>query len=86
MLHRHDCPECQQAAPQYEVLADTQKVVIIEMPPYGGERLEEGPALHARMPNDREWYAQTPVEIRIKNGVVLDASTDLPAIAGATEL
>ena len=86
LLHRHDCPDCQEAAPQYEDLADAQNVAIVEMPPYGSERLAEGPALHARMPDDRDWFVQTPVEIRVKDGVVLHASTELPAIVQTTEL
>jgi hypothetical protein len=86
LLHRHDCPECQEVAPRYEGLASTRNIALIEMPPYGGEPEGQGPALHARMPDDREWFVQTPVEIRVKDGVVLHASTELPAIVVTTEL
>lgn len=86
LLHRHDCPECQEAAPRYEELAATQKIALIEMPPYGGDPASHGTALHARLPDDREWFVQTPVEIRLDDGVVVSATTELPALVKADKL
>lgn len=72
LLHRHDCPECQAAVPRYEELAIQQPVALVEVPPYADSHdAATGPANRARLSNDREWFVQTPVEIRLQDGVVL---------------
>lgn len=81
LLHRYDCPKCIEATPHYERLAAVRRVALVEVPPYCAGAAESGLALHLRLTDDREWLVQTPVEIQIKDGVVLDASTELPAIA-----
>jgi len=80
LLHRHDCPEFQEAVPRYEDLAYQRNIAIVEMPPYNSELVADGPALHARLPDDREWFVQTPVEIQLDDGIVVNASTELPVI------
>lgn len=77
LLHRHDCAECQEAVPRYEQLAISKNVALVEVPPYGIQHSK-----HARLRDDREWFVQTPVEIRLQDGVVVSASTKLPLHAG----
>ena len=84
LLYHHDCPHCQEAVPQYERLAmadSDRRVVLIETPPYGVDQTSEGAALRARLSDAREWFVQTPVEIRVDEGVVMGASLDLPSVA-----
>ncbi|WP_428307974.1 MauE/DoxX family redox-associated membrane protein [Lacipirellula sp.] len=84
LIHHHDCPHCQEAAPQYERLAETatdRRVVLIETPPYGESDSVEGAALRSRLSDSREWFVQTPVEIEVDAGIVTGASAMLPAIA-----
>jgi hypothetical protein len=87
LLYHHDCPQCQQALPQYERLAanqalvgSDQSVVLIETPPFEAASLHHEGILHARLADSHEWFVQTPVEIRIEEGIVISASLDLPAV------
>ena len=67
-------------------LKAAQVIALIEMPPYGGEPVCQGPAPRVRMSGDREWLVQMPVEVRLNDGIVVSASTDLPALAESAEL
>ena len=83
LLYHHDCPHCQEAVPQYERLAiigSDRRVVLIETPPYSVDQSPEGAALRARLSDAREWFVQTPVEIRVDEGTVVSASLDLPSV------
>ena len=82
LLHRHDCPHCQEAVPLYEdvaMQAEGTHVALVEVPPYG-DAAAESPCKLGRLKNDREWFVQTPVEIQLIDGIVTSASTELPAI------
>jgi hypothetical protein len=71
LLHRHDCPACQEALPRYEQLASTgEKVALIDVPPYGKFGLRERACRYGRLKDDRDWFVQTPVEIRLQDGIV----------------
>jgi len=85
LLHRHDCPKCQEALPKYKRLARLKpgrKVAVIEVPPYGEHSTEEPPLPYVggQLADDREWFVQTPVEIQLKDGQVTLASDSLPAL------
>ncbi len=72
LLHRHDCPDCEAAAPRYEELALQQPVALVEIPPYADlHGSATGAAHRARLSNNREWFIKTPVEIQIQDGIVL---------------
>jgi hypothetical protein len=74
VLHRHDCPACQEAVPRYERLAETgSNVALVEVPPYGDASLHESICRQARLRNDREWFVQTPLEIHLQDGIVTSA-------------
>lgn len=77
LLHRHDCPECQAAVPRYEELALQQPVALIEVPPYVEFNASTSDAAHhARLSNNRKWFVQTPVELRLRDGIVLAVKND----------
>ncbi len=83
LLHRHDCPKCQEVLPQYEQLAmqaaERYQVAIVEVPPHDAMHIL--PKNHCRtgkLTDLQEWFVQTPVEIELENGVVTAASTELP--------
>jgi hypothetical protein len=83
LLHRHDCPACQEALPRYEELAlraTAERVVIVEVPSYG-ESMPHSDEIHARLSDRRDWFVQTPVEIRLSDGVVTSASIEFPQLA-----
>lgn len=75
LLHRHDCPQCQQELPKYEQLAYEEQVALVEVPPFGElVHNSSGAAVSGRLTGEREWFVQTPVEIILENGIVIAAS------------
>jgi hypothetical protein len=76
LLHRHDCPVCQKAIPQYEqfALAGTT-VALIEVPPFGDPAHRESACHYGRLKDGDEWFVQTPVEIRLQDGIVTEVRT-----------
>ncbi len=71
LLHRHDCPVCQEEVPWYEQRAIAgERVALVEVPPYGNSEQHGINCLYAKLRETREWFVQTPVEIRLVNGVV----------------
>lgn len=93
LLYHHDCPKCQEALPHYEQLAlnraasnEPARVLLVQTPPYAHEESHRpSPATHARLSDDREWFVQTPVEIRLSGGRVVSVSLDVaePKFAGS---
>jgi hypothetical protein len=89
VIVHHDCPTCLGAIPKYETmvrgneLGDSVRLLFVEAPPYGELPLVEGGAIvRARLSSEREWFVQTPIEIRVRNGIVQSASVELPLIGG----
>ena len=77
LLHRHDCPKCQEEVARYEQRATAgERVALVEVPPYGNSGQHGINCLYARLQETREWFVQTPVEIRLTNGVVRAANTN----------
>lgn len=72
LLHRHDCLNCQEALPRYEELAIQKPVALVELPPYEDQHASTtSQAYRTRLRNDRNWFVQTPVEIQLRDGIVL---------------
>ena len=72
VLYRHDCPACHEAMPRYEELASMgQRVALIEIPPYGKSSLLASACHSCQLKDDREWFVQTPVEIDLRDGIVV---------------
>jgi hypothetical protein len=75
LLHRHDCPQCQQELSRYEHLASLEQVALVEVPPFGDiVHNSSGVAVYARLTSEREWFVQTPVELILEDGIVVAAS------------
>lgn len=81
VLHRHDCWECQVAMPKYRQAADalagrsgSPRVVLVEMPPYADTVTRrddnERQLLIARLSDAHEWFAKTPIELAVTDGIV----------------
>jgi hypothetical protein len=83
LFHRHDCPKCQSALPRYEELAHRsrhERVALIEVPPCANEGHATFSACAiGRLAAERQWFVQTPVEVRLHDGIVVDVSTELLA-------
>jgi hypothetical protein len=76
LLHRHDCPDCQEAVPKYEQLATTgTRVALVEVPPFGEIHPGETACHYGRLTEKREWFVKTPVEITLRAGVVVGILT-----------
>ena len=83
LLHRHDCPKCQETIAKLEAAYgtdQTRQIAIIEVPPYGQSHRDESlnGFSHGRLIDDREWFVQTPVVIRLKDGIIASVSDELP--------
>jgi hypothetical protein len=81
LLYHHDCSACVDILPDYELLARritenrrAPNVLIVEVPPLGEAIAPLGHAFRAQLSRDRQWIVQTPVEIRIDNGIVTSAT------------
>jgi hypothetical protein len=71
VLYRHDCPDCLEILPHYQQLAlMNQRIALVEVPPYGDLTSAENGCHRCRLKNDRDWFVQTPVELRLRDGVV----------------
>lgn len=76
LLHRHDCPLCQAVIPQFENRAKNgERIVLVEVPPYGDFEPRTEACTYRRLKDDHEWFVQTPVEIRLHDGVVTAVHT-----------
>ena len=77
LLFHHDFPDCQKALPIYDAIAASQgnatRVLLIEVPPFGEEPMRASAAALARLSSDAEWFVQTPTEIRVEGGRVVQA-------------
>ncbi|MCG8450394.1 MAG: hypothetical protein MI725_12565 [Pirellulales bacterium] len=89
LMHRRDCPKCLEAVPKYERLAmvDNEcQVALIEVPPHDTQSAAQAKrCLVTRLSDEHEWFVETPIEIQMSDGVVVNASADLPlTLIGAT--
>lgn len=83
VLFRHDCDDCRAAILRYQRIVGTlakpvcgRRMMLVEMPPYG-EREESRPRderfVAAKLANTHDWFAKTPVEMVLKDGIVVFA-------------
>jgi thiol-disulfide isomerase/thioredoxin len=78
VLYHSDCPACREAMPTFEQQARSgAPVATIEMPPYAAADSELVPpssaCLRGRLSDKREWFATTPVVMRVRDGTVVSA-------------
>lgn len=82
LLYHHDCPKCQEAIRKLQKgigqAADTQRVALIEMPPYDsnmGTSLAEEPAIfRGQLSNARKWSASTPETMTLNHGQIIEVN------------
>lgn len=76
LLYRYDCLTCREQLPRYEERATAgERVSLVEVPPYGNSEQHGVNCRYAKLKDTREWFVQTPVEIRLTNGVVRTVNT-----------
>lgn len=81
MLFHHDCPDCAQAMPAFEEIAenfvgneDTLQLALIEIPPYGHDAEARESVCHlVRMDDSKKWMVVTPAVLLMADGVVRHA-------------
>jgi hypothetical protein len=82
VLFHHECSHCQAILPRYEQLAQEPttdgegafKIALIELPPYGANE-PSSLCERGRLNADKEWFVETPAEILLQDGRVVDART-----------
>lgn len=75
LIYRHDCPVCQVEVLRYEQRAAAgERIALLEIPPLDGCGRKEKAAKYGRLHEGHEWIVQTPVEVRLKDGVVTSIS------------
>jgi hypothetical protein len=82
LLYRYDCEHCQRAVPRYAALTDgpgrqsptLPGIALVEIPPFApaGQELvrPDMPVLPGRLTPDHDWFASTPVRVRVRDGTV----------------
>lgn len=74
LLYHHDCPQCREVLPEYEHMAQGDSgegVALIEVPPFGTYgSVSHGLAQRGRLQETKDWFVQTPTELRLDGGVV----------------
>ena len=81
MLFHYDCPDCAEAMPAFEEIAenfvgneDTLQLALIEIPPYGYNAEARQSACHlAHMDESKQWMVVTPSVLLLADGVVRHA-------------
>jgi hypothetical protein len=99
LLYRYDCEHCQRAVPRYAALTATPagvrqgwpSVALVEIPPYapaGQELVRPDMLVRAgRLSADHDWFASTPVAVRLNEGQVFaTAESDSAENPSALEL
>ena len=81
MFYHADCDECRRTIPVYEQLAQREtisgrspRVVFVRVPSGSGISTQglfhSSRPLHATLDATRQWFAQTPIVVRLHNGAV----------------
>jgi methylamine utilization protein MauE len=94
LLYYASCDSCRNAIPKYrELCSDSDdskvRVAFIEMPPYGDSILSASSScIVGRLSDVKRWHAPAPVEIRLRDGVVIAARghADAPSIDAVSSI
>ncbi|MBX3377834.1 MAG: hypothetical protein KF678_12625 [Phycisphaeraceae bacterium] len=69
VLFHHDCPDCQQVVEKYH--DDSSRVAFLEIPPHGDRKeSERAHGVWGKLDDGRNWFAETPMVIELRDGVV----------------
>jgi hypothetical protein len=81
ILYRHDCPRCRAALRELSRIAreaHASRVALIEMPPHANaEDAVDCPGVtfaRGALRDTVDWFVETPVVLRTKNGFVVDGT------------
>ena len=76
-LYSHTCGHCLEMLPQLEAAAAGRRIAVVSVPPHahaGNDVLPAGGALRAfQLSKSRDWFAATPLLLRLQDGVVAEA-------------
>lgn len=83
VLYHHDCSMCQESLPKYIQMSEPRgedgarsQVALVEIPPYAESEFSVARnCRHGRLSSVKEWFVATPVEIRLRNGPVVAATS-----------
>jgi len=84
VFYHYDCPQCREELPHFERLArqaadqpDQPRILLLEVPPYAPPGKDPVPqntlCTRGRLDESREWFVQTPAEVRLTDGIVTRA-------------
>jgi uncharacterized membrane protein YoaK (UPF0700 family) len=77
LLVHHDCEDCRAAIARFQAMGTSAPpLAVIEMPPYAdaGEKLVDAPTILGRLDTSHDWFATTPVALRLEDGTVRQAA------------
>jgi hypothetical protein len=81
MLFHHDCPDCAEALPQFQEIADNfvgneevLQLALIEIPPYGYQAMPQASTyLLGHLDESKKWMVVTPAVLLATEGMVQQA-------------
>lgn len=77
LFFHFDCPLCREVLPEFvqrSLQPDSDRIAILEVPPFGREQTDFGKCLHLRLSDSHEWFVESPREMHIANGRVVSVS------------
>ena len=86
LLYHYDCPTCQEAIAEYTergagvpVERDGRRLALVEIPPYAPSSWRStflrGSWVVGRVSDSRQWFVQTPLTVRLREGRVVEVSS-----------
>lgn len=71
LLYRHDCPDCNEKLSQIQKESTPGiSLALLEIPPFGSSTKLFNVDAHLKLHPDVRWYARTPIEFFIVDGIV----------------
>ncbi|HUY90943.1 MAG TPA: MauE/DoxX family redox-associated membrane protein [Pirellulales bacterium] len=86
ILYHSDCPKCRALIAQYAERLEPNstanqsrlrgRVALIEMPPFSAPRgpVDGAPFVHLRLRDSERWVVETPTELDLMDGIVVDVN------------
>jgi hypothetical protein len=78
VFYRHNCHRCKAAMPRYRHDAEQMiekrsraRFALVEMSPYGDLGMPTEPCVRGKLSDGKRWLLDSPVELQMKDGIVL---------------